>query len=150
MVLPLLKDIVKRVLLKYTIYFSSHVVPKISWKLDSTQAIQNYLKHTSAHVTSFDLGEHPYVTHAKEYIDAYYPGRHSLILGDSTVTVPKCIGKYDVIFIDGGHDYEVASADLQNAKKLARKNTIVMDDTMYSCMGSSVYGGSYQSMARDR
>ena len=62
-----------------------------------------FLKYTSAHVTSFDLGDHPYVTHAKEYIDAYYPGRHSLILGDSTVTVPKCIGKYDIIFIDGGH-----------------------------------------------
>ena len=26
---------------------------------------------------------------AKEYIDATYPNRHSLILGDSTVTVPK-------------------------------------------------------------
>ena len=61
-----------------------------------------FLKYTSAHVTSFDLGEHPYVSHAKEYIDAY-PGRHSLIIGDSTVTVPKCIGKYDIIFIDGGH-----------------------------------------------
>ena len=92
-----------------------------------------FLKYTSAHVTSFDLGEHSYVAHAKEYIDAYYPGRHSLILGDSTVTVPKCIGKYDVIFIDGGHDYSVALADLQNARQLARKNTIViMDDTMYT------------------
>ena len=92
-----------------------------------------FLKYTSAHVTSFDLGEHPYVAHAKEYIDAYYPGRHTLILGDSTVTVPNCIGKYDVIFIDGGHDYSVALADLQNAKRMARKNTIViMDDTMYT------------------
>ena len=101
-----------------------------------------FLKYTSAHVTSFDLGD-PYVAHAKEYIDAYYPGRHSLILGDSTVTVTNCIGKYDVIFIDGGHDYDIALADLQNAKRLARKNTIVI-------MGSSVYGRSYSSMARVR
>jgi hypothetical protein len=27
--------------------------------------------------------------HGKEYIDATYPGRHTLIVGDSTVTVPQ-------------------------------------------------------------
>jgi len=92
-----------------------------------------FLKYTSAHVTSFDLGEHPYVAHAKEYIDAYYPGRHALILGDSTVTVPQCNGTFDVIFIDGGHDYAVALADLQNCRRLAHPGTIViMDDTMYT------------------
>ena len=65
-----------------------------------------FLKHTSAHVT-FDLGDHPYVSHAKEYIDAWrlYPS---------------------VLMV------AITSADLQNAKKLARKNTIVMDDTMYT------------------
>lgn len=92
-----------------------------------------FLKYTSAHVTSFDLGDHPYVAHAKEYIDVYYPGRHSLILGDSTVTVPQYNGTFDVIFIDGGHDYAVALADLQNCRRLAHPGTIViMDDTMYT------------------
>ena len=75
-------------------------------------------------LTSFDLGCHDYVRHGKEYIDITYPNRHTLILGDSTVTVPNYIadnqGKtFDVIFIDGGHDYEVAKADLENCMKLA-------------------------------
>jgi len=92
-----------------------------------------FLNHTRAHVTSFDLGEHSYVSHAKEYIDAYYPNRHTLVIGDSTTTVPKCNDIFDVIFIDGGHDYDVASADLQNCRRLAHKDTIViMDDTMYT------------------
>jgi predicted O-methyltransferase YrrM len=88
-------------------------------------------------LTSFDLGYHKYVNTAKEYIDATYPNRHSLILGDSTVTVPKYINDnpdkvFDIIFIDGGHDYKIANADLENCMKLANKNTIViMDDTMY-------------------
>ena len=88
-------------------------------------------------LTSFDLGEHRYVTTAKEYIDATYPNRHTLILGDSTVTVPKYIndnpGKtFNLIFIDGGHAYRIADADLKNCKNMANKDTIViMDDTMY-------------------
>ena len=89
-------------------------------------------------LTSFDLGEHDYVLAAKEYIDKMYPNRHSLILGDSTVSVPKYIndnpGKtFDLIFIDGGHEYIIANADLENCKKLANKDTIVIiDDTCYT------------------
>jgi predicted O-methyltransferase YrrM len=89
-------------------------------------------------LTSFDLGRHDYLSTAKEYIDKVYPNRHRLILGDSTVTVPKYINDnpdktFDVIFIDGGHDYSIANADLENCKKLANKDTIViMDDTIYT------------------
>ena len=84
-------------------------------------------------VISFDIGEHSYVKVAKEYIDKTYPNRHTLIIGDSTKTIPnyKTDIKYDLIFIDGGHLYEVAKADLLNCKKLSHKDTIViMDDTI--------------------
>jgi predicted O-methyltransferase YrrM len=90
--------------------------------------------NTICNVLSFDIGEHSYVKIAKEFIDKTYPNRHTLVLGDSTKTVPiyQSNTTYDLIFIDGGHSYEVAKADLLNCKRLAHKDTIVViDDTMY-------------------
>jgi predicted O-methyltransferase YrrM len=85
-------------------------------------------------VTSFDIGLHSYYKVGKEFIDNKYPNRHTLIIGDSTKTIPSFNSdlKYDLIFIDGGHKYEVAKADLLNCKRFINKDTIViMDDTMY-------------------
>ena len=40
--------------------------------------------------------------------------------------------KFDLIFIDGGHDLETAESDLLNCKNLSHNDTIViMDDTVY-------------------
>lgn len=87
-------------------------------------------------LVSFDIGIHDYVCIGKEYIDHMYPNRHTLIIGDSTKTVPEYIEshpnvKFDIIFIDGGHSYEVAKADILNCAKLAHNETIViLDDTI--------------------
>jgi len=88
-------------------------------------------------LTSFDLGSHDYVTTAKQYIDFTYPCRHNLIIGDSRVTIPDYLKnnntKFDVIFIDGGHEYDIAKSDLENCFQLAHKDTIVaIDDTIYT------------------
>jgi predicted O-methyltransferase YrrM len=98
-----------------------------------------FLKNNeSLTLTSFDLGQHPYVLTAKEYIDATYPNRHKLILGDSTVTIPSYLEsnkdtKFDFIFIDGGHDYGIAKSDMVNCFHLAHKDTIVaIDDTIFT------------------
>lgn len=86
-------------------------------------------------LVSFDIGIHNYVAYGKYFIDKMYPRRHKLIIGNSINTVPKFSKenniKFDVIFIDGGHEYSIAKNDLINCKKLAHKNTIViLDDTI--------------------
>jgi len=85
-------------------------------------------------VISFDIGDHSYVKYAKEYIDKKFPGRHTLILGNSNETVPKFAAehpgyRFDLIFIDGSHEYETARRDLINMQRLASpKTALVMDD----------------------
>jgi predicted O-methyltransferase YrrM len=92
------------------------------------------LANPRAEVYSFDTGHHECVQPAKKYIDRHFPGRHHLILGDSRRTVPAFAGenpdlKFDLIFVDGGHMYKVALADLENCRQLARPDTpVVMDD----------------------
>lgn len=96
-----------------------------------------FLSNSDASVISFELGtDNPVVYSAKEYMDLTYPGRHMIIYGDSRKTIPIFSSsypeKFDILFIDGGHEYEVARDDLANCKELADKDTIlIMDDTNY-------------------
>ncbi len=86
-------------------------------------------------VVSFDLGEHEYVDLAKQIIDATFPGRHELIKGDSRLTVPAFADqhpgrRFDLVFIDGGHDYEVARADIENCQRLSSPQSLVLMDDL--------------------
>jgi len=85
-------------------------------------------------LVSFDIGHHDYLKRGKEFIDNTYPNRHTLIIGNSLQSVPdysKTANPFDVIFIDGGHDYPIAYGDIVNCKSLAHTDTIViMDDTI--------------------
>jgi predicted O-methyltransferase YrrM len=89
-------------------------------------------------LTSFDLGHHSYIALAKDYIDNTYPNRHKLIIGDSRTSIPNYLEnnkdtKFDIIFIDGGHEYGIAKADMENCFHLAHKDTIiVLDDTIFT------------------
>ena len=95
------------------------------------------LANTNANVTSFDLGRVNAMQYGKEYIDATYPGRHTLIVGDSTQTVWKYKNdnpnkRFDLIFIDGGHTYDVAKVDIVHSSGLAHSDTnVIVDDIMY-------------------
>ena len=96
-------------------------------------------------VVSFDLGEYAYVFAAKRYIDSVFPGRHTLVTGDSTVTIPKYEEQvahrmknpatappllFDFIFIDGGHQGDIPLKDILNSLRLARdeRNIVAIDD----------------------
>lgn len=86
-----------------------------------------------ARMVSFDIGHHDCVWVAKEYIDLRHPGRHSLIIGDSRVTVPEYAAghpgeRFDMIYVDGGHDYDVALSDLRACKPMAHAGTVVVVD----------------------
>jgi len=97
-----------------------------------------FLKNNSElTLTSFDICDHDYVSAGKEYIDYHYPNRHKLIIGDSRTTVPAFAKlnkdiKFDIIFIDGGHAFEIVNADFDNCLQLAHNDTIViLNDTMH-------------------
>lgn len=89
--------------------------------------------HPEVQVVSFDLGQ-PWVETAKRLIDKQFPGRHTLILGDSRTTVPEYkmsnpTTRFDLVFIDGGHSYEIARADLLNMRELSTEKTaLIVDD----------------------
>jgi len=92
-------------------------------------------------MVSFELQKEKHVIVGKKYIDEKYPGRHEMVWGDSTMTVPKFESrKFDLIFIDGGHEVEVARADLNNCMRFAHPGTVViMDDVMYEYTWAKKY-----------
>lgn len=99
----------------------------------SAQAFLN--AHPDHRVVSFDLVEHGYTKVAKRLVDAKFPGRHTLIAGDSTRTVPEFKRqnpdlKFDLVFIDGGHEFEVAQADIKNMLELSHSKTAVIIDDL--------------------
>jgi predicted O-methyltransferase YrrM len=85
-------------------------------------------------VISVDIGVHGYVNDCKRLIDTHFPGRHTLLIGDSKVVIPLFSKETkivpDLIFIDGDHAEPTPLIDVRNCLKMAGQNTIlVMDDT---------------------
>ena len=79
-------------------------------------------------LTCYDLGEHKYTLPCYNKLKEVFGNRINLIIGDSTKTLPKATGEYDLIHIDGGHSVEVATQDIINSYKLSKKGTIFIFD----------------------
>jgi predicted O-methyltransferase YrrM len=92
-------------------------------------------------VVSFDLGEHTYLQKARRFINKRFPNRHELIIGDSKATVPEFRvanpdEKFDLVFIDGGHSFEDAAADIKNFRELVAQNGVVIFDDFSPTMAT--------------
>jgi predicted O-methyltransferase YrrM len=58
--------------------------------------------------------------------------KYNLYEEDSTKILPKLKNLYDIIFIDGGHSYEVVIQDLYNSDKLLKFSGImIIDDILH-------------------
>jgi predicted O-methyltransferase YrrM len=82
-------------------------------------------------VVSFELDRRYAVELAKQFVDDRYPGRHELVIGTSLKTLPAYEPDvFDLVFVDGGHEYEVAAADIRNAARIAKPNGLVIVDDL--------------------
>jgi predicted O-methyltransferase YrrM len=85
-------------------------------------------------VVSFELNSRRSVELAKAFIDSRYPGRHELVIGNSTDTLPRYAdeheARFDLMFIDGDHKYEVALADIHNALRMSKPGAVVVVDDL--------------------
>ena len=93
-----------------------------------------FLSNTSATVLSFEIKKNDCVKAIHNHLNKLYDNRHSIIYGDSKETIPQYIyenpdERFDLIFIDGGHELITAQTDLLNCMSLSHESTVViMDD----------------------
>lgn len=91
------------------------------------------LANPESKMVCFDICEHPYTIKCFEYLQGLF-GKHrlELIVGDSTLTIPKYIQDhpgihFDVYHLDGSHDPKIARQDFENVRDVA--DIIIFDDT---------------------
>ena len=84
-------------------------------------------------VVSFDLGRRDYVKLGHDYLEETYPGRHTLVVGDSADGLPIYREQFpdqlaDLFFLDGGHEGDIVQTDFDNARAMSATGWVVMDD----------------------
>ena len=100
-------------------------------------ALNALLAREGIQVISFDLGEYwdSYSKHSYQLLSNNFPNQLTLVMGDSTDTVPHFIRerpdqKCNILFVDGGHTKDVAAADIANMAPLANHtfHRLIVDD----------------------
>ena len=78
---------------------------------------------------AIDINHHKYVVPCYNKIKTDFKNIN-IILETSLEALPKLNEKYDLIHIDGCHNYNVAKQDILNSLKLSKPGTIIIfDDT---------------------
>ena len=82
---------------------------------------------------SVDIGWHWYTPPTGDLLAAIYPGRFRYTWQDSRealLTEVAAGNRYDMISVDGGHDYSIARSDIMLSVELLREGGLLMvDDT---------------------
>jgi len=104
---------------------------------------------SNVRVISIDIGVHAYIPRCKEAIEKHYPGRHTLLTGDSKTMVPSLAIIPDLIFIDGDHVAPGPLIDARNCLAIAAPHTIlIMDDTTLTMGWSGVLQAMCELIAK--
>ncbi len=99
-------------------------------------------------VQIFDMGEHAYSRPCFDYLSNEFPGRMSIVWGDSCVTVPNYICdtigteswyEFDVVHIDGGHTEVVCESDIRYARLISSwRAWVIIDDIRFATIQTVV------------
>lgn len=87
-------------------------------------------------ITSYDIGRDERTLLGAKLVEEKFPFRHrffkynTIDLREEFKTGEAAISKQDLIFIDGGHTFEVAQSDIMMAKELGIENILVDDTNM--------------------
>ena len=87
--------------------------------------------YCNAYVTSIDINKNETTDYIINLFNKEYPGKFTFIHGDSKIELPKLSESYDIIIIDGGHDYDTVLSDVNNSIRLLKDSgIIIMNDVV--------------------
>ena len=82
-------------------------------------------------VKSIDIGTHDYILLAQKCLENQYPGRLQLVVGDSADVLPQLVRKnekYDMIYVDGGHEKNTPYSDINFSLQLVKPGGYILVD----------------------
>jgi predicted O-methyltransferase YrrM len=89
------------------------------------------LKNYNVTVTSVDIAVEPYTSLCANLLKNKFKNRFTFIKSQSQKIIPKkYFNKFDIVYIDGCHDYECIKSDLQLSIKMGI-DYIVFDDIQF-------------------